>query len=77
MGRFLERVGRDGVLVGEDRGVYGDSVLKWWMDRNVKIGFVGGYVMDRYRGRGEGGKRDVVDCGVVRDFGERYGDKVK
>lgn len=47
MGRFLERVGRDGVLVGEDRGVYGDSVLKWWMDRNVKIGFVGGYVMDR------------------------------
>ena len=45
IGRFLETLPSDAVLVAEHTGVYGDTLLKCCMDSNVKIAFVGGYVI--------------------------------
>ena len=47
------------------------------MDSNVKIAFVGGYVIHRYRATPDRAKTDVLDCALLRDFGERYPDKLK
>ena len=47
------------------------------MDSNVKIAFVGGYVIHRYRTTPDRAKTDVLDCALLRDFGERYPDKLK
>ena len=58
-------------------GVYGDTLLKCCMDCNVKIAFVGGYVIHRYRATPDRAKTDVVDCALLREFGERYPDKLK
>lgn len=40
IGRFLETLPSDAVLVAEHTGVYGDTLLKCCMDSNVKIAFV-------------------------------------
>ena len=47
------------------------------MDCNVKIAFVGGYVIHRYRAIADRAKTDVLDCALLRDFGERYPDTLK
>ena len=47
------------------------------MDSNVKIAFVGGYVIHRYRATPDRAKTDVLDCALLREFGERYPDKLK
>ena len=40
IGRFLETLPSDAVLVAEHTGVYGDTLLMFCMDINVKIAFV-------------------------------------
>ena len=77
IGRFLETLPSDAVLVAEHTGVYGDTLLKCCMDSNVKIAFVGGYVIHRYRATPDRAKTDVLDCALLREFGERYPDKLK
>ena len=47
------------------------------MDCNVKIAFVDRYVIHRYRATPDRAKTDVLDCALLRDFGERYPDKLK
>ena len=49
IGKFFKGLPSDAVLVAEHTGVYGDTLLKCCMDCNVKIAFVGGYVIHRYR----------------------------
>ena len=64
IGRFLETLPSDAVLVAEHTGVYGDTLLKCCMDSNVKIAFVGGYVIHRYRATADRAKTDVLDCAL-------------
>ena len=77
IGKFFKGLPSDAVLVAEHTGVYGDTLLKCCMDSNVKIAFVGGYVIHRYRTTPDRAKTDVLDCALLRDFGERYPDKLK
>ena len=77
IGKFFKGLPSDAVLVAEHTGVYGDTLLKCCMDSNVKIAFVGGYVIHRYRATPDRAKTDVLDCALLRDFGERYPDKLK
>lgn len=77
IGKFFKGLPSDAVLVAEHTGVYGDTLLKCCMDCNVKIAFVGGYVIHRYRATPDRAKTDVLDSALLRDFGERYPDKLK
>ena len=72
IGRFLETLPSDAVLVAEHTGVYGDTLLKCCMDSNVKIAFVGGYVIHRYRATPDRAKTDVLDCALLREFRRRW-----
>ena len=71
IGKFFKGITSDAVLVDEHTGVYGDTLLKCCMDSNVKIAFVGGYVIHRYRATPDRAKTDVLDCALLREFGER------
>ena len=64
-------------MVVEHTVVYGDTLLKCCMDSNVKIAFEGGYVNHIYRATPDRAKTDVLDSALLRDFGERYPDKLK
>ena len=77
IGWFLETIPSDAVLVAEHTGVYGDTLVKCCMDSNVKVAFVGGYVINRYRATPDGAMTDVLACALLRDVGERYDDRLK
>ena len=69
IGRFLETLPSDAVLVAEHTGVYGDTLLKCCMDSNVKIAFVGGYVIHRYRATPDrAGRAAYMGSSVIRNF---------
>ena len=77
IGKFLKTHPSDAVLVAEHTGVYGDTLLKCCTESNVQIAFVGGYVIHKYRATPDRAKTDLLDCAQLRDFGERYPDKLK
>lgn len=77
IGKFLKTLPSDAVLVAEYTGVYGDTLWKCCTERNVKIAFVSGYVIHRYRATPDRAKTDLLDCVQLREFGERYLDKLK
>lgn len=43
---------------------------------NVKIAYVGGHVIHTYKSGPDRGKTDEQDCNVLREFGERFTDKL-
>lgn len=73
---FLQTVPSDSVLVAEHTGVYGERLLKMCTDMNVKIAYVGGRVIHTYKSGPDRGKTDIQDCCVLREFGERFTDKL-
>lgn len=77
IGKFLKTLPDDAVLVAEHTGVYGDTLLKCCTESNVKISFVGGYVIHKYRATPDRAKTDLLDCAQLQDFGERFPDKLK
>ena len=76
-GRCLGTLPSDAVLVAEHTGVFGDSLLMFFIVINVKIAYGGGYVIHRYRATPDRAKTDVLDCALHKEFGERYPDKLK
>lgn len=74
---FLKGVSSDSVLVAEHTGVYGERLLKMCTDMNIKIAYVGGHVIHTYKSGPDRGKTDELDCCLLREFGERFTDKLK
>ncbi len=77
IGKFLKGLPSDAVLVAEHTGIYGDTLLDCCTKSHVKIAFVGGYVIHRYRATPDREKTDLLDCALLREFGERFPDKLK
>ena len=75
--KFLSKLPSDAVLVAEHTGVYGDMLLKMCSDRNIRTAFVGGYVIHTYKSAPDRRKTDETDCSLLREFGERFYDKLK
>lgn len=75
--KFLKGLPDDAVLVAEYTGVYGDTLLKCCTESKVKIAYVGGYTIHKYRATPDRGKTDASDCAQLREFGERYPDKLE
>lgn len=75
--KFLGSLPQDAVLVAEHTGVYGTRLLRICTDRHVKIAYVGGHVIHTYKSSPDRGKTDELDCAVLRDFGERFSDKLR
>lgn len=73
---FLKNLAPDAVLVAEHTGVYGDRLLKMCTEMNVKISYVGGHVIHTYKSTPDRGKTDELDCCILREFGERFTDKL-
>lgn len=73
---FLKGISSDSVLVAEHTGVYGDRLLKMCTEMNVRISYVGGHVIHTYKSGPDRGKTDELDCCILREFGERFTDKL-
>lgn len=74
---FLKSVPAGSILVAEHTGVYGERLLKMCTDMNVKIAYVGGHVIHTYKAGPDRGKTDELDCSLLREFGERFTDKLR
>lgn len=73
---FLKTLPEDAVLVAEHTGVYGDTLLKLCTDMKVKIAYVSGLIIHTYKCTPDRGKTDKKDCNTLREFGERFFDKL-
>lgn len=74
--KFIGSLPADAVLVAEHTGVYGDCLLKCCTDAGVRISLVGGHVIHTYKSAPDRGKTDMQDCAMLREFGERFPDKL-
>lgn len=75
IGNFLESLSRDSRLVAENTGVYGDLLLYLSNQVGISICFVPGYTIKHSLGLLKG-KSDEVDARRIREYGERFGDKL-
>lgn len=75
--KFIGGLPSDAVLVAEHTGVYGDALLKSCTESRVSISMVGGHVIHSYKAAPDRGKTDMQDCAMLREFGERFSDKLK
>lgn len=73
---FLKNLPENAVLVAEHTGVYGDTLLKLCTDMNVKIAYVNSLTIHTYKCAPDRGKTDEKDCYTLREFGERFLDKL-
>lgn len=74
--KFLKKLPEDTALVAEHTGVYGELLHKLCDENNVPIAYVGGYVIHTYNYAPDRRKTDELDCAVLREFGERFADKL-
>lgn len=74
---FLDTLSPDAVLVAEHTGIYGDKLLKLCTDKHVNIAYVSGNIIHNYRVSPDREKTDELDCAVLREYGERFYDKLK
>lgn len=74
--KFLESLPKGAHLVAEHTGVYGDLLLLEANIRGIAISYVSGYEI-RHRMGLVRGKSDPVDAARIREYGERYADKLK
>ena len=74
--KFIKTLPADAVLVAEHTGVYGDRLLKHCTESHINIAYVGGYVIHTYKSAPDRAKTDMLDCAVLREFGERFTDKL-
>ena len=74
--KFIKTLPAEAVLVAEHTGVYGDRLLKHCTESHINIAYVGGYVIHTYKSAPDRAKTDMLDCAVLREFGERFTDKL-
>lgn len=73
--KFLESLPDDCLLVAEHTGVYGDLLLYLSNQVGVSISFMSGYTIKHSLGLIKG-KSDPVDARRIREYGERFFDKL-
>lgn len=73
--KFLDKLPDDCRLVAEHTGVYGDLLLKLADIRNVHISYVSGYEIKHTLGLARG-KSDKLDASRIREYGQRYEDRL-
>ncbi len=73
--KFLEAVSKDAVLCAENTGTYGDLLLFLANQLAIKIALVPGYTIKHSLGIIKG-KSDPIDAGRIREYGERFRDKL-
>ncbi len=74
--KFLDRLPDDCRLVAEYTGVYGDLLLKLACIRGIRISYVSGYEIKHCMGLVRG-KSDPIDASRIREYGERYQDRLE
>lgn len=73
--KFLDKLPDECRLVAEHTGVYGDMLLKLADIRNIPVSYVSGYEIKHSLGLIRG-KSDPLDASRIREYGQRYEDKL-
>lgn len=73
---FLSSVSRDDILCAEYTGVYGDLLVYLCNQMNIPIALVPGYTIKHSMGLLKG-KSDPLDSKRIREYGERFRDKLE
>jgi transposase len=73
--KFLEDIPSGSILCAENTGVYGDLLLCLSNQMGVSISFIPGYNIKHSLGLRKG-KTDKVDAMRIREYGERFYDKL-
>lgn len=73
--KFLDKLPEGSRIVAEHTGVYGDLLLMLADIRNIPISYVSGYEIKHSMGLTRG-KSDSLDAARIREYGERYIDKL-
>jgi len=74
--KFLERLSYDDVLVAEHTGAYGDMLVFLSNQFKINIALVPGYTIKHSMGFVKG-KSDPIDAKRIREYGERFFDKLR
>ena len=74
--RFLSSVSEDGFLCAEHTGAYGDLLVYLCNQMNVSIALIPGYTIKHSLGLVKG-KSDPLDSKRIREYGERFTDKLE
>lgn len=74
--KFLQTLSCDTVLVAEHTGAYGDLLVYLSNQLNISIALVPGYTIKHSMGLIKG-KSDPIDARRIREYGERFFDKLK
>jgi len=74
--RFLSSVSEDSILCAEHTGVYGDILVYLCNQMNISIALVPGYTIKHSLGLLKG-KSDPLDSKRIREYGERFSDKLE
>lgn len=74
--KFLDKLPCDCRIVAEHTGVYGDMLLKLADIRNISVSYVSGYEIRHSLGLLRG-KSDPLDAARIREYGQRYEDKLE
>jgi transposase len=73
--KFLSSVPEDGILCAEHTGVYGDLLVYLCNQVEIPIALVPGYTIKHSLGLLKG-KTDPIDARRIREYGERFTDKL-
>lgn len=74
--KFLDKVPGNAIIVAEHTGVYGELLVFLANQRGIKICLETGYQIKHSLGLIKG-KSDKIDAQRIREYGERYFDKLK
>jgi len=74
--KFLVSLPKNALLCIENTGIYGDLILFLANIMNIKISVISGYEIKHSLGFIKG-KSDKVDAKRIREYGERFTDKLK
>lgn len=74
--RFLSSVSEDAILCAEHTGAYGDLLVYLCTQMNVPIALIPGYTIKHSMGLLKG-KSDPLDSKRIREYGERFTDKLE
>jgi len=73
--KFLGKIPEEGVLCAENTGTYGDLLVFLSNRQGIRIALVPGYTIKHSLGLIKG-KSDTMDAGRIREYGERFYDKL-
>lgn len=77
LNRYLPRDKKSVLVIIEATGGYETAVVKWLLSRNIPVALVNAKrVRDYAKATGQFAKNDLIDAGVIREYGEMFGAKL-